>query len=119
VVIDAPEILRSKQTYTFGKTGDGLLPLGTDGQFLTASGPAARDYRPSVLRFHAGQEAMRLGAMAIIRLKGAFRHFISRNQYTIVAASNPAPLPGQFRSIIRQVGHASALLQLVRDLFPS
>ena len=77
VVINAPEIFRSKQTYTFGKTGDGILPLGTDGQLLTAPGPAAREYRATVLGLHTGKEAMRFGTVTIIRLKGAFRHFSS------------------------------------------
>lgn len=77
VVIDAPEIFRSKQTYTFGKTGDGILPLGTDGQLLAASCPAARQHRTAILGLHTGEEAMRFGTVTIIRLKGAFRHFIS------------------------------------------
>jgi hypothetical protein len=77
VVINAPEVFRSKQTYTFGKTGDGILPLGTYGQLLAASGPAAREYRAAVLGLHTGEESMRFGAMTIIRLKGAFRHFSS------------------------------------------
>ena len=77
VVIHAPEIFRSKQTYTFGKTGDGILPLGTDGQLLAAPGPAAREYRASILGLHTGEEAMRFGAVAIIRLKSTFRHLSS------------------------------------------
>jgi hypothetical protein len=77
VVINAPEIFRSKQAYTFGKTGDGILPLGTDGQLLTAPGPPARKYRAAIFRLHTGEEAMRFGTVAIIRLKGAFRHLIS------------------------------------------
>jgi hypothetical protein len=77
VVINAPEIFRSKQTYTFGKTGDGILPLGTYGQLLAAPGPAAREYRAPILGLHTGEEAMRFGTVAIIRLKGAFRHLIS------------------------------------------
>jgi hypothetical protein len=77
MVIDASEIFRSQEAYTFGKTGDGILPLGTDGQLLTASGPAAREYRASILGLHTGEEAMRFGTVTIIRLKGAFRHFSS------------------------------------------
>ena len=77
VVIHAPEIFRSKQAYTFGKTGDGILPLGTDGQLLAASGPTAREHRAAILGLHTGEEAMRFGTVTIVRLKGAFRHFIS------------------------------------------
>ena len=77
MVIDAPEIFRSKQAYTFWKTGDGLLPFGTDSQFLAAPGPAAREHRAAIFRLHPGEEAMRLGTVAIIRLKSAFRHFSS------------------------------------------
>ena len=81
VVIDAPEIFRTQQAYTFGKTGDGILPLGTDGQFLTAPGPAARQHRTAILGLHTGEEAMRFGTVTIIRLKGTFRHFSSSIQY--------------------------------------
>ena len=77
VVVDAPEIFGAKQTYTFGKTGDGILPLGTDGQLLAASGPTAREHRAAILGLHTGEEAMRFGAVAIIRLKSTFRHLIS------------------------------------------
>jgi hypothetical protein len=77
VVINAPEIFRSQQAYTFGKTGDEILPLGTDGQFLAAPGPAARQHRTAILGLHAGEKAMPFGTVTIIRLKGAFRHFIS------------------------------------------
>ena len=77
VVIHAPEVFGTKQTYTFGKTGDGILPLGTNGQLLTAPGPAAREYCASILGLHAGEEAVRFGAVAIIRLKSAFWHLIS------------------------------------------
>ena len=77
VVIDASEIFRSQEAYTFGKTGDGILPLGTDGQFLTAPGPAAGQHRTAILGLHTGEEAMRFGTVTIIRLKGAFRHFSS------------------------------------------
>jgi hypothetical protein len=77
MVIDASEIFRSQEAYTFGKTGDGILPLGTDGQFLTAPGPAAGQHRTAILGLHTGEEAMRFGTVTIIRLKGAFRHFSS------------------------------------------
>jgi hypothetical protein len=81
VIIDASEIFRSQQAYTFGETGDGILPLGADGQFLAASGPAARQHRTAILGLHTGKEAMRLGTVTIIRLKGTFRHFSSSIQY--------------------------------------
>ena len=77
VVIDAPEVFGTKQTYTFRKTGDGILPLGTHGQLLTAPGPATSDHRASILGLHTGEEAMRFGAVAIIRLKSTFRHLSS------------------------------------------
>ena len=77
MVIDAPEVFRSKQAYTFWKTGDGLLPFGTDSQLLPAPGPAAREHRAAILGLHPGEEAMGFGTVAIIRLKSAFRHFIS------------------------------------------
>jgi len=74
VVVNAPEILRSKEAYTFGKTGDGLLPFGADGQLLTAPGPAAREHRASVFGLHPGEETVRLGTVTVIRLKSTFRH---------------------------------------------
>jgi len=77
VVVDAPEIFRSKQANTFGKTGDGILPLGTNGQLLATPGPAAGKHRAAILGLHASEEAMRLGAVAIIRLKSTFRHLSS------------------------------------------
>ena len=77
MVIDASEIFRSQEAYTFRKTGDGILPLGTDGQFLTAPGPAAGQHGTAILGLHTGEEAMRFGTVTIIRLKGAFRHFSS------------------------------------------
>ena len=77
VVIDASEIFRSQQAYTFGKTGDGILPLGTDGEFLAAPGAAPRQHRAAILGLHAAAESMRFRAVSIIRLKGTFRHFSS------------------------------------------
>jgi hypothetical protein len=77
VVIDASEVFRSQQAYTFGKTWDGLLPLGTDGQFLTTPGPTARQDGTARFGFHTGEEAMRFGTMTIIRLKSTFRHVFS------------------------------------------
>ena len=77
VIIDASEIFRSQEAYTFRKTGDGILPLGADGQFLAASGPAARQHRTAIFGLHTGKETMRLGTVTIVRLKGTFRHFSS------------------------------------------
>ena len=76
-VIYAPEVFGTKQTYTFGKTGDGILPFGTDGQLLTATSPATRENRSAILGFHASEKAVRFGAVAIIRLKSTFWHLIS------------------------------------------
>jgi hypothetical protein len=77
MVIDASEIFRSQQAYTFRKTGDEMLPLGADRQFLTAPGPAAREYRAAILGLHTGAETMRFGTVTIIRLKSTFRHLVS------------------------------------------
>ena len=81
VVIDASEIFGAQQPYTFGKTWDGILPFETDGEFLAASGSAARQYRASILGFHAAAESMRFGTVTVIRLKSTFRHFSSSIQY--------------------------------------
>ena len=77
MVIDAPEFFRSQQAYTFGKTGDEILPLGTDSEFLAAPGPAPRQHRAAILGLHTGKETMRFGTVAIIRLKSTFRHLVS------------------------------------------
>jgi len=77
VVIHAPEVFGTKQTYTFGKTGDGILPFGTDGQLFTASGPSTRQNSAAILGFHTSEKAVRFGAVAIIRLKSTFWHLIS------------------------------------------
>jgi hypothetical protein len=76
-VVDASKILGSQQANTFGKTSDRSLPLRTYSEFLAAARPAPRQHRAPVLRFHAGTETVRLGAVAVIRLKSAFRHLIS------------------------------------------
>jgi hypothetical protein len=76
VVVNAPEVFRTKQTNTFGKTGDGILPFGAYGQLLAAPGPAARQDRATVLGLHAGEEAVSFGTVTIIRLKSTFRHLI-------------------------------------------
>lgn len=76
-VIDSSEIFRSQEADTFRKTRDGALPLGTDGEFFPAPGPAARKHRAAIFGFHAGAKSVRLRAVTIIRLKGTFRHFSS------------------------------------------
>jgi hypothetical protein len=86
VVIDASEIFRSEQAYTFGKTGDEILPLGTDSEFLAAPGPAPRQHRAAILGLHAAAETMRFRTVTIIRLKGTFRHFSSSIQYRSAGA---------------------------------
>jgi hypothetical protein len=86
VVIDASEIFRSEQAYTFGKTGDEILPLGTDSEFLAAPGPAPRQHRAPILGLHAAAETMRFRTVTIIRLKGTFRHFSSSIQYRSAGA---------------------------------
>jgi hypothetical protein len=77
LVVDSSEVFRSQQTDTFRETSDGELPLGADSQFLTATRPAASEHGATVLGLHAGEKAVRLGAMAVIRLKGSFRHLSS------------------------------------------
>jgi hypothetical protein len=77
LVIDSSEIFRSQEADTFRKTRDGALPLGTDGEFFPAPGPAARKHRATIFGLHAAAKSVRLRAVTIIRLKGAFRHFSS------------------------------------------
>jgi hypothetical protein len=77
LVIDSSEIFRSQEADTFRKTRDGALPLGTDGEFFPASGPAARKHRATIFGLHAAAKSVRLRTVTIIRLKGAFRHFSS------------------------------------------
>ena len=77
-VVNPSKVFGSQQTNTFRKTRDGELPLGADRQFMSAAGAAAGENGPAVLGFHPGAKSVRLGAMAIIRLKGAFRHDDSR-----------------------------------------
>jgi hypothetical protein len=77
-VINPSEVFGSQQTNTFRKTRDGELPLGADRQFVAAAGAAAGKNGAAVLGFHPGAKSVRLGAMAIIRLKSAFRHGDSR-----------------------------------------
>jgi hypothetical protein len=53
-----------------------LLPLGADGQFLAATSATTGENGAAILGLHSGAKPVRFGAMAIIRLKGTFRHFI-------------------------------------------
>ncbi len=77
LVINSSEVFGAQQANTFRKTGDGRLPLGADRELVAPARPAARKYGPPVFGLHTGAEAMRLCAVTIIRLKGAFRHCCS------------------------------------------
>jgi hypothetical protein len=74
LVINSSEVFGTQQTDTFRETRDGVLPLGANGQFLAATGAAAGENGAAVLGLHSGAKPVRFGAMAIVRLKGAFRH---------------------------------------------
>ena len=76
-IVNSSEVLRPQQTDTFRKSRDGALSFGADSEFLAATGTAAREDGSPVLGFHARPEPVRFGAVAIIRLKGTFRHLIS------------------------------------------
>lgn len=77
LIVNSSEVLRTKQADTFRKTSDGGLPLVTHSEFLAAGRPAARENGSSVLGFHPRTESVRFRAVAIIRLKSAFRHCCS------------------------------------------
>jgi hypothetical protein len=77
LVVNSSEVLRSQKADTFRKTRDGGLPLVTDSQLLAALRPAAGKNGTAVLGFHPRAEAVCFCAVAIIRLKGTFRHFSS------------------------------------------
>ncbi len=57
------------------------LPLVADGELLPPPRPAAGEHRAPILRGHADPEPVRLGTMAVIRLKGTFRHLIPISKY--------------------------------------
>jgi hypothetical protein len=76
-IIDFTKIFRPQDTDTFRKTRDGRLPFVANRQLLTSSSAAARKHSPAILGFHPAAKAMSLGALAIIRLKSAFRHLSS------------------------------------------
>ena len=50
------------------------LPLVADGQLLPSACAAASQHRAAILGGHAGEKAMRFGALSVIRLKSTFRH---------------------------------------------
>jgi hypothetical protein len=54
------------------RLADGALV--TDGEFVPALGPAARQDSAPIGRFHTLAESMGFRAMAIIRLKSTFWH---------------------------------------------
>ena len=74
LIVNSSEVFRSQQTNTFRKSRDGALPFGADRELLAAPGAAAGEDGPAVLSFHPRQKPVRFGAVAIIRLKGTFRH---------------------------------------------
>ena len=76
LVINSSEVFGSQQTNTFRKTRDGALPLGANGQFFAATSATAGENGAAVLGLHPGAKPVRFSAMAVIRLKGTFRHFI-------------------------------------------
>ena len=73
-VVNPSKVFGSQQTNTFRKTRDGGLPLVADRKLFPPCRPAAGENGPAVLGFHARAEAVRFRAVAVIRLKGAFRH---------------------------------------------
>jgi hypothetical protein len=83
LIVDSSEILRTQQTDTFRKTRDGELPLVADREFFAASGAAAGENSAAVFGFHTRTEAVSLGTVTIIRLKGTFRHDDSIYQYSV------------------------------------
>ena len=50
------------------------LPLVADGELRPPAGAAASDHRAAILGRHAGEKAVRFGALSVIRLKSTFRH---------------------------------------------
>ncbi len=46
-------------------------------QLVASTGPPARQHCSSVLGFHSRPEAMRFGALSIVRLKCTFRHVVA------------------------------------------
>jgi len=79
-----------------GSTGFGVANglLVTDGQLVTAAGPAARQHGPAVFGLHALAKSVRFGALTIIRLKCPFRHIGLRTARN--AHSEGASFDGSF-----------------------
>jgi len=77
LIVNPAEVFRSQQANTFRKSRDGALPFGADGKLFASPRAAAGKNGTSVLGFHPGQEPVRLGAVAVVRLKSTFRHFSS------------------------------------------
>ena len=50
------------------------LPLVADGELLPPARAAAGQHGTAVLGGHAGEKAVRFGALSVIRLKSTFRH---------------------------------------------
>ncbi len=71
--------------FPFAKGEKKLVAVtGADRDALAALGAAARQYGLPSFALHAGPEAMRLGAVAAIRLKCALRHrsaLLNRKSY--------------------------------------
>jgi hypothetical protein len=96
LVINSSEVFGSQQTNTFRKTRDGALPLGANGQFLAATSATAGENGAAVLGFHPGTKPVRFSAMAVIRLKGTFRHFSPSIYYRARDGGRQMGLAGKF-----------------------
>ena len=65
------------------------LPLVADGELLPSTGTASSQHRAAVLGGHAGEKAMRFGALSVIRWKSTFRHLdLSRPQVSLLARAS-------------------------------
>jgi hypothetical protein len=73
-IVNPAEILGAQQADTFRKTSDTVLPFGADRELFAAARAAAGQNGAAVLRLHPGAKPVRLRAMAVVRLIGAFRH---------------------------------------------
>jgi hypothetical protein len=71
-------------------TAGGKLVPGSDGQALTAPGPATIDYRPSGLGFHSGPEAVGPVTLDIAGLKSSLAHFVPFNVDELAKSSGMA-----------------------------
>ena len=63
---------KTKNYWLFGVTHGSFV---TDGELVTAFGSPARQHGTAISRFHANAESVRLGPLAVIRLKGTFWHY--------------------------------------------